>query len=233
MNSNWVLEGASYGISLKDNALSDNLPPLPSKLNEHDRCDKLEVIEDGMEAKYGTVGGTTDADAACVRSDHPIPPSCEVYYFEVEILSRGVSGFVHSYFTHHRYIGIGFCGASVKLNRLPGWDPGSWGYHGDDGHKFRGQGIGKSYGPTFTTGDTIGCCIDFGKEIAFYTKNGTELGTAFDGISPDKIRMDLYPTVGLRTSGEHVHVNFGKSPFVFDIGGYINESIRQSQVESE
>jgi hypothetical protein len=32
---------------------------------------------------------------------------------------------------------------------------------------------------------------------------------------------DFYPSVGLRTPGEHVRVNFGQKPFVFDIGGYV------------
>lgn len=228
MNSNWIpdyLESTSYGISFKNNRLSDALPPLPCKLNEHDRCDKLEVIEEGIEAKFGTRGRGTDADAASVHADHPIPVSCGVYYFEVEIISGGAAGSVRCDITHHRFIGIGFCRSSVNLNRLPGWEPDSWGYHGDDGNKFVGQGIGKQYGPTFTTGDTIGCCIDFEKEIAFYTKNGAELGTGFDGVALEKVGTDLYPTIGLRSPGEHVRVNFGNRPFVFDITGYVKARI--------
>ena len=48
--------------------------------------------------------------------------------------------------------GIGFSSAEVKLDRLPGWEPHSYGYHGDDGHAFSGRGTGRAYGPTYTTG---------------------------------------------------------------------------------
>ena len=55
-------------------------------------------------------------------------------------------------------------------------------------------------------------------ETAFYTKNGTYLGIAFQKLN---LSMDLYPCVGLRTLGEHVTVNFGQDPFIFDIVHYI------------
>ena len=123
------------------------------------------------------------------------------------------------------YIGIGFCRSNVTLDRLPGWDPESWGYHGDDGHSFCCQGTGKTYGPTFTTGDVVGCCINFTKGIAFYTKNGVELDVAFRDLTfdlPGKPgKGNFYPCIGLRTPGEHVRVNFGQKPFVFDIVGYV------------
>jgi Ran-binding protein 9/10 len=207
---------------------SPNEPPLlPSRFNERDRCLVLEILNDGMDAKFGGPAKGTDSDAASVRADHPIPAACGIYYYEVTILSRGNQGFVffHLCVTNSRFIGLGFCRASVTLNRLPGWEPDSWGYHGDDGHSFCCQGIGKTYGPTFTTGDIVGCCINFRKNIAFYTKNGVELDTAFQNLTfdtPGKTgKGDFYPSVGLRTPGEHVRVNFGQKPFVFDIGGYV------------
>lgn len=53
---------------------------------------------------------TTDKDAAAVRADRPAPVLSGVYYYEVQILSKGMSGF----------IGVGFSGKNVSLNRLPG-----------------------------------------------------------------------------------------------------------------
>ena len=73
-------------------------------------------------------------------------------------------------------IGIGFSTKSVSLSRVPGWEPDSWGYHGDDGNSFAAQNVGKNYGPTFTTGDTVGCGINFRTGTAFFTKNGAALG---------------------------------------------------------
>jgi hypothetical protein len=51
-----------------------------------------------------------DKDAAAVRADQPIPSQAGVYYYEVEVISKGQKG----------YIGIGFSTRGVDLERLPG-----------------------------------------------------------------------------------------------------------------
>ena len=62
--------------------------------------------------------------------------------------------------------------------------------------------------------------MNFAEGTAFYTKNGSFLANAFeDSILTSDI--DYYPCVGLRTPGEHVTVNFGHEPFMFDIIQYI------------
>ncbi|XP_037264709.1 ran-binding protein 10 isoform X6 [Falco rusticolus] len=99
-----------------------------------------------------------------------------------------------------------------------GWDKHSYGYHGDDGHSFCSSGTGQPYGPTFTTGDVIGCCVNLINNTCFYTKNGHSLGIAFTDLP-----SNLYPTVGLQTPGEIVDANFGQQPFVFDIEDYMRE----------
>lgn len=53
---------------------------------------------------------STDKDAAAVRANHPAPVLSGIYYYEVQILSKGRSG----------YIGLGFSGPKVNLSRLPG-----------------------------------------------------------------------------------------------------------------
>ena len=73
-------------------------------------------------------------------------------------------------------MGIGLSTSEVNLNRLPGWDKGSYGYHGDDGHLFCSSGSGIAYGPTFTTGDYVGCCVNFLENSCFFTRNGYNLG---------------------------------------------------------
>uniref|UniRef100_A0AAQ5X2Z5 RAN binding protein 9 n=1 Tax=Amphiprion ocellaris TaxID=80972 RepID=A0AAQ5X2Z5_AMPOC len=151
--------------------------------------------------------GKTPKDAASVRATHPIPAACGVYYFEVKIISKGRDG----------YMGIGLSAQGVNMNRLPGWDKHSYGYHGDDGHSFCSSGTGQPYGPTFTTGDVIGCCVNLINNTCFYTKNGHSLGKEHSGLP------NLYPTVGLQTPGEVVDANFGQHPFVFDIEDYMRE----------
>jgi Ran-binding protein 9/10 len=71
---------------------------------------------------------------------------------------------------------VGLAQKSVALSRPPGWEPESYGYHGDDGHAYSGHNVGKVYGPPFTTGDTVGCGINFRTGIVFFTKNGVNLG---------------------------------------------------------
>jgi hypothetical protein len=74
-------------------------------------------------------------------------------------------------------IGVGFSGPKVALSRIPGWEPESFAYHGDDGQIFNNTTSGKNYGPKFGTLDVIGCGINFRTNTAFFTKNGHMLGT--------------------------------------------------------
>ncbi|CAG8580923.1 7314_t:CDS:10 [Paraglomus occultum] len=180
---------------------------LPTAWNIDDKSTNLELSEDRLRVNYTGVG-KNDTDAAAIRANYPMPPQCGLFYFEVDIISKGKEGF----------IGIGFCGKSVQLNRLPGWENMSWGYHGDDGHLFCCSGTGKPYGPQFTTGDVIGCCVNFRDGTAFYTKNGAILGTAFRDL-----KGVLYPSIGLRTPNESVEVNFGHKEFKFAIDHYMKE----------
>ncbi|KAG0239098.1 hypothetical protein BGW41_007941 [Actinomortierella wolfii] len=129
-----------------------------------------------------------------------------------------------------KYIGIGAedkDAASIRANRpIPpqcGWDPNSWGYHGDDGHSFGGSGRGKPFGPTFTTGDTVGCGVNFRDNTLFYTKNGVYLGVAFRDL-----KGPLYPTVGMRTPNEAVETNFGQREFVFNIVDHVKDERMES-----
>lgn len=112
--------------------------------------------------------------------------------------------------------------SQLIISHIKGWDPDSYGYHGDDGYSFAGSGSGKPYGPCFTTGDIIGCGVNFADNTAFYTKNGSFLGNAFTNINTSK---PIYPAIGLRTAGEEMATNFGNEPFVFDIEHYIHVSI--------
>ena len=100
----------------------------------------------------------------------------------------------------HTSPGVGFAGPDVKLDRLPGWDAHSYGYHGDDGHAFRGSGTGRPYGPRYGAGDVIGLLLNRAEGTISFTKNGVDLGVAFERVTEAR----LYPCVGLRTPGEEI-----------------------------
>uniref|UniRef100_A0A8C9SAQ9 RAN binding protein 9 n=1 Tax=Scleropages formosus TaxID=113540 RepID=A0A8C9SAQ9_SCLFO len=182
-------------------AVDERETPLPRSWSPKDKFSYIGLSQNNLRVHYKG-HGKTPKDAASVRATHPIPAACGVYYFEVKIVSKGRDG----------YMGIGLSAQGVNMNRLPGWDKHSYGYHGDDGHSFCSSGTGQPYGPTFTTGDVIGCCVNLINNTCFYTKNGHSLG-----------RPNLYPTVGLQTPGEVVDANFGQHPFVFDIEDYMRE----------
>jgi hypothetical protein len=186
---------------------SEGRPPLPTTWSLKDKCSLLEVSSNGIRVSYKGQG-KNDSDAGTVRANHPISPSCGIFYFEVYIVSKGRDG----------YIGIGICTSVMQLTRLPGWERNTFGYHGDDGNLFRGSGTGKPYGPTYTTADVVGCCVNFINNTLFFTKNGIPLGEA-----ATEVRGTYYPCVGLRTPGEIIEANFGQKPFVFDFEQYLRD----------
>lgn len=148
--------------------------------------------------------GEEEKFAAAVRADHPIPPSCLLYYFEIKFISKGREGLM----------GVGLTSKQVKLSKLPGWSRESYGYHADDGNAFSGDGRGNSFGPTFTTDDVIGCGYNLVEGKCFFTKNGLMLGHPFGDIPSN---ISFYPTIGLKTAGEEIKANFGQEDFVYDI----------------
>ncbi|KAF8633962.1 hypothetical protein AX15_001142 [Amanita polypyramis BW_CC] len=189
---------------------SNHVLKLPTRWSDQVRHSSLSVSPDGRDLTFNGAASNGDRDAAAARTGHPIPPACGIYYYEVQILSKGQKG----------HISIGFAGRDVKLNRLPGWEVNSWGYHGDDGYSFAAEKNGNPYGPTYGTGDVIGCGIDFTTHKAFFTRNGTFLGPVFEGIGRD---IETYPSVGLRHNGESIRVNFGHEPFKFDIEYHVQQ----------
>lgn len=159
--------GMTYEIIERQPEVEDDgVTALPSKWAETDKIAGLEISADGQDVKFVGPSKTLDHEAASTRSDNPMPSQCGIYYYEVSIISKGKEGM----------IGVGFSGASVSLEKLPGWEPESWAYHGDDGKSFCAQPQGKPYGPTFTSGDVIGCGVNFMKGCAFFTKNGVFQG---------------------------------------------------------
>lgn len=143
----------------------DRTHPLPSRFNADDRMEGLEILADGHEMRFIGVTKTQD-EAASIRADYPMPRECGLYYYEITVLSR----------TKDAFIGVGFSGPKVKLNRLPGWEAESWAYHGDDGYSFACTASGKAYGPKFASQDVIGCGVNFRTGNGFFTKNGVYLG---------------------------------------------------------
>ncbi|KAJ3576275.1 hypothetical protein NP233_g531 [Leucocoprinus birnbaumii] len=186
--------------------------PLPTRWSDQERSSSLSVSHDGRELSHHGTNNSDKEHGANARANHPVPPACGIYYFEVEIRCK----------EQKSHISIGsFASPAVKFSRLPGWEPSSWGYYGDDGHAYENGRPGVAYAQTFGFGDVIGCGIDFTTHKMFYTKNSTFLGPVFDDVGKDNIK--LYPVIGLRHSGDCVRVNFGHESFRFDIEDHVHQ----------
>ncbi|KAI9805845.1 MAG: hypothetical protein M1825_000459 [Sarcosagium campestre] len=101
---------------------------------------------------------------ACLTSDLPLYSALydsprntgqpKTIYYEVEILSLGRP--------EDTSLAIGFCALPYPSWRLPGWERGSVGIHGDDGHRFVNDwNGGADFTQPFAVGDRVGIGLTF------------------------------------------------------------------------
>ena len=112
------------------------------------RSNGVKFLDDGLTLEYDAQGGNVQ-DVSIAQANFPITPTN--HYFQLEILNAGDGG----------AIAIGLAKTSYPLHRHPGWNSGGVGYHADDGKLFNGKGDGSEFGPTCTTGDTMGCGVRY------------------------------------------------------------------------
>jgi hypothetical protein len=88
--------GMTYDIIERETPGDDDqLMPLPSRWNEHDKHAGLELSNGGLEVRYTGPVHKHDHDAAAVRADYPMPPQCGIYYFEITVQSKPREGYVY------------------------------------------------------------------------------------------------------------------------------------------
>jgi hypothetical protein len=74
--------------------VDEPVAPWPTRWNETDRFNQLELEDGGRLAKFSGTQKTHD-EAAAVRADFPMPRQCGIYYYEVTVISKGKDGYVH------------------------------------------------------------------------------------------------------------------------------------------
>ncbi|UZP34422.1 hypothetical protein NXS19_002238 [Fusarium pseudograminearum] len=127
------------------------------------------------------------------RTHEAIPPEDSNFYFEVKII-RLPKNYVFT---------LGFCGEEIPKYRAPGWDPGSWAYHSDDGGLFEGDGraVVEDAKHSCGQGDTMGCGVNFETGQGYRTLNGVLLDSG-NAFTSGWLKIGkLYPCVGFRDSG--------------------------------
>ncbi|XP_038994498.1 ran-binding protein M homolog isoform X2 [Hibiscus syriacus] len=200
----YILDLARIGSSKAPVEMEEDEEAEPTELNTiNSSAGFLVVAPDKLSVKYTGVS-LHGHDVGVVQANNPVPVKRLVYYFEIYVKDAGVKG----------QIAIGFTSEGFKMRRQPGWEVNSCGYHGDDGLLYRGQAKGDAFGPTYTTGDTVGGGINFASQEFFFTKNGAIVGT----FSKEKeMNRCLFPTIAVHSQNEEVHVNFGQKKFAFDL----------------
>jgi hypothetical protein len=101
---------------------------LPSAWDVRSKCDYIDTSSDYLQLTYtgklikpNSIAGYIEimsflgdgkdgAEVASVRANHAMRRQCGIYYFEVQVISKGIDG----------HIGIGFCRKINSLNRFPG-----------------------------------------------------------------------------------------------------------------
>ncbi|RIB29909.1 concanavalin A-like lectin/glucanase domain-containing protein [Gigaspora rosea] len=155
---------------------------LPSAWNLYDKTTYLSVDSNGLRVNYEGSGEYNEVGG--IRANHPIPPQCKLFYFEIDIIDEEIN----------KWIGIGFCEKVFDLNRMHEWKDSSWGYQVSYDYFFCSERRPNRYGLSYSTGDTIGCCLNFKHNTVLYTKNGICLGI----ITFRNLKDNLYPCVGLQ-----------------------------------
>lgn len=71
---------------------------------------------------------------------------------------------------------IGLSEEHIPLDQMVGLQSRSWGFQGDNGQLYEQTGKGKKLREGYGSQHTVGCGIDFSKNVGFLTKNGRYLG---------------------------------------------------------
>jgi len=91
--------------------------------------------------------------------------------------------------------------------------------HGDNGFVYyKRQSVSRqhmrAYGHKLNDGDIVGFGIIWETNEVFLTHNGEWMGVILAQIN--STTSQLYPSIGLRSKGALVKLNFGAKPFIFD-----------------
>ncbi|CAK9297831.1 unnamed protein product [Gordionus sp. m RMFG-2023] len=71
--------------------VDENETPIPRCWSSKDKYNFIGLSQNKLLVHYKGIG-KTHKDAASIRTAHPIPASCGIYYFEVKIVSKGRDG---------------------------------------------------------------------------------------------------------------------------------------------
>ena len=198
---------ASWSAALSHTAITWAAPISAEAEDTRKEAGKEAVKEAGGVANGSGAAPSLFASSPATRSysrclamaDYPIPPNSRFRY-SIRVVDKGDGNIIG--------VGVGY-GLSPS-DRMPGWEPGTWGFHGDDGGYFHASGYGVRHDESslFGTGDTVDVYIDTAQHKLFFAVNGRVLGKFFqatqfirenitNGCRP-WIRAGVWPGVSYR-----------------------------------
>ena len=161
------------------------------RMSENDKDNMILISTDGL-----TATGQAEKQWTGARATHGTKAG--KYYYECTILEDSYGG--------KGICRVGF--STIAAHHELGRDAYGFGYGGTGMKSFK-NGFDK-YGETYATGDIIGCFLDIETNTISYSKNGVDLGVAFN--MPDTIQGTvLFPAICLK--GAKVSLNFGGASF--------------------
>jgi hypothetical protein len=175
--------------------------PQRSWLVKFEENDPLELTRTRNSPSAGSIVLTQPVHAL-----RPLPGT-QILYYELTIVEAEDAGV---------NMCMGFGSADMDTgNSLPGLQPRSAAWHGDDGKLYYQRSVAHKsrYGPCWHQDDVIGVGLDLATHTLFFTHNGTRLKTVtvFDAA-------DLqFAVVGFSADAEieRVKLNFGDAPFKY------------------
>ncbi|GAM23782.1 hypothetical protein SAMD00019534_069570 [Acytostelium subglobosum LB1] len=176
---------------------------------------------DAKMATFSSMMG--DTVSGIIRSDNVIPESIPLFYFELKI-ENDLSASDNVNAPVNCVIGLVAMSHVSQLRTLRDWKYG-YGFSGKDGHKAChrvNSSRSRKYAASFTRNDVVGCGWNRKEGKVFFTKNGKYLGTAFKNVFGD-----YYPAVQLG-SNVSLSVNFGASPFLYDVTPLTSSHLEQT-----
>lgn len=96
------------------------------------------------------------------------------------------------------YLFIGVATRDADVTTFLGGDDNGWGFIGDRALYHKRTKV-KSYGERFSQGDTIGVTLNMDRGSLCFSKNGQDLGVAFEGLVGS-----LYPAVAFYNQGQRL-----------------------------
>ncbi|XP_052229582.1 ATP-dependent RNA helicase DDX1-like isoform X2 [Dreissena polymorpha] len=177
-------EGKTSKLSTKNKGAS-----LSWKLNIYDRGDAMAIEPDGLlcQSRDQQKWHGTRTNKAVVGQGR--------YYYEATVTDEGLCR-----------VGYSTDKASLDL----GTDRWGWGF-GGTGKKSNSKQF-DSYGEPFGLNDTIGCYLDLMKREVRWSKNGVDLGKAYD-LPAQAANEKFFAAVVLKNA--EMTFNFGGTPFKY------------------